>query len=58
MNLKSILIHTNFCNDSNGEPAISPVVVEIFDLKVGENVIVYQDEDEWRRLIDLTLYRG
>ncbi|MEJ8544972.1 hypothetical protein [Brevibacillus borstelensis] len=51
MNLKSILIDTNFCNDTNGEPAISPVVVEIFDLTVGENVIVYQDEDEWRGIV-------
>ncbi|MGG4495623.1 hypothetical protein [Brevibacillus reuszeri] len=58
MKFKSIRIDTNFCNDTNGKPVISPAVIEVFDLTVGETVIVYQDEDEWKGIVRFDPLQG
>ncbi|MFB5676359.1 hypothetical protein ACE3NQ_08155 [Paenibacillus terreus] len=48
---KIILIDTNFCNPDTGQPVVPPLVIEKFGLSVGDNVVTYQDEDEWEGVI-------
>ncbi len=51
MKHKTISIDTNFVHPEIGEPVIPQNVMKKFSLEEGDEVIAYQDEDEWDGII-------